>query len=267
MKLVLEYLNTLLKDYEFTRKEKETLLNQKIIEANEIKKVISKLSLNDNSTFNVFNASGSKIEFQNKEVIELKSQEDRLKLEADQLAEEIRNLNLKIEELAITIGHANSSSNKILELSNDVIRLNAEVAMYSTGAKKYADPKDKMNSELKHNLKELEYKIDKFDAVTNNITSSNPITEYNSVDNFVDNTVDNSVQDSSFEMPTEMIENETVRLSSSVEPVDIQIDDKSFLQEVADRVYFISKILKFDPVRVNLELDEIYKAIIKHNNQ
>lgn len=234
MKVVLEYLNTLLSELENTRKEKERLLNQKEIEANEIHKVISKLSLNDNSTFNVFNASGTRIEFQNKEVLELKSQEDQLKIEADHLTDEIREINLKIEELAITIGHANSSNNKIVELSKEVVRLNAEVSMYSTGGKKYKDSSDKLKNEIEKNLTQLEQKLNSEDFI----------------------------------LPKEPVDSDSeVRLSSTVEPVDIQKDDSSFLQEVADRVYFITKILKFDPVRVNLELDEIYKAIIKYINR
>lgn len=221
MEVILEYLNTQLNDLENSRKSKESLLNSKIIEANEIKKAISKLTLDDNDTYNIFNASGSKIGFQNREVITLKEQEDNLRIEADNLADEIKEINLKIENLAITIAHANSCNGKMKSLNNEVIRLNGEVAMYSTGGKK--DKKSK-----KEEVEPVEEKI-----------------------------VEENIQE----------EQESVVLSGNVETLDINMDNTKFLEEISDRVFFVSRILKFDPIRVKLELDEIYKAIIKYINK
>lgn len=227
MQVILEYLNTQLNDLENERMSKESLLNSKIIEANEIKKAVSKLTLNDNDTYNIFNASGSKIGFQNREVVTLKEQEDNLRIEADNLAEEIKEINLKIESLAITIAHANSCNSKIKSLNNEVIRLNGEVAMYSTGGKK-----------AKSKKKEEDL----------------PIVEEN-VNLLLDNV--ESVETAQ----------ENITLSGNVEMLDINMDNNKFLEEISDRVFFVSRILKFDPLRVRLELDEIYKAIIKYINK
>lgn len=218
MKVIIDYLNNRLNDLENQRNEKETLMNSKIIEANEIHKTISKLNFYDNDTYNVFNASGSRMEFQNREIIELKAQEDLLRTEADDISDEIKNINSMIEEIAIVIAHANSNNTKLNSLSNDVIRLNGELAMYTTGGKKTK----------KSEINDVEVKEEKF---------------------------------------TETDEEEKQLLSSNIETLDINTDNKKFLEEIADRLYFVSRILKFDPVRVKLELDEIYKGIIKYINK
>lgn len=223
MKVVIDYLNKQMSDLEMQRSEKESSMNSKIIEANEIHKAISKLTFYDNDTYNVFSASGSKIEFQNREIIELKAQEDLLRTEADIIADEIKEINGKMEELAIAIAHANSGNSKLNTLSNDVIRLNGEIAMYATGGKKVPSKKSKEQEVPVEEVKE-------------------DITEKISDD-------DKQI------------------LSSNVESMDINIDSKNFMEEIADRLYFISRILKFDPVRVKLELDEIYKGIIKYINK
>ncbi|MDD6571797.1 MAG: hypothetical protein PUF12_05325 [Thermoflexaceae bacterium] len=218
MKVIIDYLNNRLNDLENQRNEKETLMNSKIIEANEIHKTISKLNFYDNDTYNVFNASGSRMEFQNREIIELKAQEDLLRTEADDISDEIKNINSMIEEIAIVIAHANSNNTKLNSLSNDVIRLNGELAMYTTGGKKTK----------KSEINDVEVKEEK---------------------------------------TTETDEEEKQLLSSNIETLDINTDNKKFLEEIADRLYFVSRILKFDPVRVKLELDEIYKGIIKYINK
>lgn len=218
MKVIIDYLNNRLNDLENQRNEKETLMNSKIIEANEIHKTISKLNFYDNDTYNVFNASGSRMEFQNREIIELKAQEDLLRTEADDISDEIKNINSMIEEIAIVIAHANSNNTKLNSLSNDVIRLNGELAMYTTGGKK-----------MKKN------------AISDDIVKE--------------------------EKSTETDGEEKQLLSSNIETLDINTDNKKFLEEIADRLYFVSRILKFDPVRVKLELDEIYKGIIKYINK
>lgn len=210
MKIVIEYLNNHLQELESLRKQKEILMNSKIIEANEIHKTVSKLAFNDNDTFNVFNASGSKIEFKNREVVELRKQEEQLKAEADALSDEIRDMNKDLESIAIAIAHANQGSQKLDQLSNDVIRLNGEVAMYATGGKKYIDPKEKKKKEEAESLE-----------------SSNP----------------------------------------PIEQIDTEKNTHDFLVEVSDRLFFLAKIIKFDPVRVRLEIDEIYKSIIKYINK
>lgn len=222
MKVIIDYLNNQLNDLENQRSEKEALMNSKIIEANEIHKTISKLTFYDNNTYNVFSASGSRMEFQNREVIELRAQEDLLRTEADDVSDEIKNINSRIEELVIAIAHANSNNTKLNSLSNEVIRLNGELAMYTTGGKK--------------NKKQV-------------IKAGLP------------------VEDENKENGNETDENERQVLSSNVETLNIDIDSNKFLEEVADRLYFISRILKFDPVRVRLELDEIYKGIIKYINK
>lgn len=226
MKIVIDYLNEQLMDLEAKRSEKETLMNRKIIEANEIHKTISKLNFYDNDTHNVFSASGSRMEFQNREVIELKAQEDLLRTEADAISDEIKQINLKIEDTAVAIAHANSNLKKIDNLSNEVIRLNGEVAMYSTGGKK---------------AKNLSQKT---------ITS---VTE----------------NKESYETPSEEVSDEETKrlLAKNVDVIDINMESNKFLEEIADRIYFISRILKFDPTRVRLELDEIYKSIIKFINK
>lgn len=218
MKVIIDYLNNRLNDLENQRNEKETLMNSKIIEANEIHKTISKLNFYDNDTYNVFNASGSRMEFQNREIIELKAQEDLLRTEADDISDEIKNINSMIEEIAIVIAHANSNNTKLNSLSNDVIRLNGELAMYTTGGKK-----------MKKN------------AISDDIVKK--------------------------EKSTETYGEEKQLFSSNIETLDINTDNKKFLEEIADRLYFVSRILKFDPVRVKLELDEIYKGIIKYINK
>ena len=123
-----------------------------------------------------------------------------------------------IEEIAIVIAHANSNNTKLNSLSNDVIRLNGELAMYTTGGKK-----------MKKN------------AISDDIVKE--------------------------EKSTETDGEEKQLLSSNIETLDINTDNKKFLEEIADRLYFVSRILKFDPVRVKLELDEIYKGIIKYINK
>lgn len=195
MKVVIDYLNKQFTELETLRSEKETLMNSKIIEANEIHKTVSKLTFNDNNTYNVFSASGSRMEFQNREITQLKAQEDLLRTEADDLSSEIKEINLKIEELAIAIAHANEAQKKISSMSNEVIRLNGEVAMYSTGGK------------------------------------------------------------------------EPAILSANVESMDINMDTDKFLEEISNRLYFVSRILKLDQVRTRLEIDEIYKSIIKYINK
>lgn len=213
MKTVIEYLNTLMNNLEIQRTDKESLMNSKIIEANEIHKTISKLTLNDNDTHNVFSASGTKIEFHNMEISNLKKREGELRAEADSLADEIKDINNQIEELAVTIAHANSSKIKLDNLSNEVIRLNGEVAMYATGGKKYIPSNEQT------------------------VTENNADSENNGI------------------------------LSKDVEDLDINMDSNAFLKEIADRAYFISRILKFDPIRVKLELDEIYRSINKYINK
>lgn len=193
MKVVIEYLNTLFLNLENQRNEKERLLNSKIIENNEVRKMIVDLTTKENDTYNFFSASGSRMEFNNREIVQLKSQEDNLSLEIDGLTEEIKNINVELESLAITIAHANTSNAKLESLSSDVIKLNADVAMYATGGKK--------------------------------------------------------------------------PLNTTVESIDITKDTDSFLEEIMDRIYFISRLLKFDPMRVKLELDEVYKAIKKFINK
>lgn len=210
MQIVLEYLNNQMIELENSRSAKETLINSKIIETNEIHKAVSKLTLNDNDTYNFFSASGSKMEFQSREISTLKFQEDNLRLEADKLADEVKEINVQIESLAIAIAHANESNSKIKSLSNEVIHLNGEVAMYSTGGKK-AKKEKKSEPEKK--------------------------------------------------------EQETITLSSNVESFDIDKNSEEFLEEVSDRIFFISRILKFDQMRVKLELDEVYKAIKKYINK
>lgn len=199
MKIVIDYLNKQFTELETLRSEKETLMNSKIIEANEIHKTVSKLTFNDNNTYNVFSASGSRMEFQNREITQLKAQEDLLRTEADDLSYEIKDVNLKLEELAIAIAHANEAQKKITSMSNEVIHLNGEVAMYSTGGKK-----SDSNSSI---------------------------------------------------------------LSKNVESMDINMDSTKFLEEISDRLYFVSRILKLDQVRTRLEIDEIYKSIIKYINK
>ncbi len=215
MKIIIDYLNKQYMELETLRNDKETLMNRKIIEANEIHKTVSKLSFNDNNTYNVFSASGSRIEFQNREITELKAQEDLLRTEADKLSSEIKEINLKIEELAIVTAHANEADKKISTMSNEVIRLNGEVAMYSTGGKKVKE---------KHEEK---------DTISSDSKS----------------------------------QCETSVLSTNVETLDISMDSKKFLEEISDRIYFVSRILKLDQVRTKLELDEIYKSIIKYINK
>ena len=177
------------------RNEKETLMNSKIIEANEIHKTVAKLVFDDNDTYNVFNASGSHVEFRNREVTQLKEQEDALKLEADELSYQIKDLNLELEKISIAIAHANTTNEKINKLSNENIRLNAEVAMYSTGGK--------------NNQKAI----------------------------------------------------------CDLEPINYSDNSDSFLRQVADRIFFLSHLVKTDPYRMKLELDEVYKSINKFLNK
>ncbi len=136
MKVVNDYLNKRYRELEILRGEKDTLMNSKIIEANEIHKTVSKLTVNDNDTYNVFSASGSRMEFHNREIIELKAQEDLLRSEADDLLDEIKEINLQIEEIVVVIAHAGEAEKKIDSMSDKIIHLNGEVAMYSTGGKK-----------------------------------------------------------------------------------------------------------------------------------
>ncbi len=136
MKVVNDYLNKRYRELEILRGEKDTLMNSKIIEANEIHKTVSKLTVNDNDTYNVFSASGSRMEFHNREIIELKAQEDLLRSEADDLLDEIKEINLQIEEIVVVIAHAGEAEKKIDSMSDKIIHLNGEVAMYSTEGKK-----------------------------------------------------------------------------------------------------------------------------------
>ncbi len=136
MKVVNDYLNKRYRELEILRDEKDTLMNSKIIEANEIHKTVSKLTVNDNDTYNVFSASGSRMEFHNREIIELKAQEDLLRSEADDLLDEIKEINSQIEEIVVVIAHAGEAEKKIDSMSDKIIHLNGEVAMYSTGGKK-----------------------------------------------------------------------------------------------------------------------------------
>lgn len=214
MNIVVDYLNRRYNELEMQRNDKETLMNSKMIEANEIHKTVSKLTHNDNDTYNVFSANGNRMEFHNREIIELKAQEDLLRSEADDLLYEIKEINSKIEEIAIVIAHANEAEKKITTMSDEIIYLNGEVAMYSTGGKKAGSKKKPEN--IKEPQKEEEEK---------------PI------------------------------------LSSNVESLDINMDSNKFLEEISDRIYFVSRILKLDYVRTKLELDEIYKSIIKFINK
>ncbi len=136
MKVVNDYLNKRYRELEILRGEKDTLMNSKIIEANEIHKTVSKLTVNDNDTYNVFSASGSRMEFHNREIIELKAQEDLLRSEADDLLDEIKEINSQIEEIVVVIAHAGEAEKKIDSMSDKIIHLNGEVAMYSTEGKK-----------------------------------------------------------------------------------------------------------------------------------
>lgn len=214
MKVVKSYLDKRYSELETLRGEKETLMNSKIIEANEIHKTVSKLTLNDNDTYNVFSASGNRMEFHNREVIELKAQEDSLRSEADDLLYEIKEINLQIEDLAIVIAHANEAEKKITSMSNELIHLNSEIAMYSTGGKKPSSKKKAEN-----------------------------------------------------ESKVEQEEEEKSILSKNVETLNINTDSNKFLEEISDRIYFVSRILKIDQIRTKLELDEIYKSIIKYINK
>ena len=214
MKLVNNYLSKRYNELETLRSEKETLMNSKIIEANEIHKTVSKLTLNDNDTYNVFSASGSRMEFHNREIIELKAQEDLLRSEADDLLYEIKKINSQIEELVIVIAHAGEAEKKMTSMSNEIIHLNGEVAMYSTGGKK-ANQKKKVENHIEIEKEEQEKSI----------------------------------------------------LSTNVESLNINMDSNKFLEEISDRIYFVSRILKIDQIRTKLELDEIYKSIIKYINK
>lgn len=197
MKVINDYLNKQYNELELLRGEKETLMNSKIIEANEIHKAVSKLTINDNDTYNVFSASGTRMEFHNREIIELKAQEDLLRSEADDILDEIKKINSQIEEIVIVIAHARETAKKLDSMSDQIIHLNGEIAMYSTGGK---------------------------------------VAEKNV-------------------LPTD------------VETLDINKDSNMFLKEISDRIYFVSRILKLDQVRTKLELDEIYKSIIKYINK
>lgn len=197
MKVINDYLNKQYNELELLRGEKETLMNSKIIEANEIHKAVSKLTINDNDTYNVFSASGTRMEFHNREIIKLKAQEDLLRSEADDILDEIKKINSQIEEIVIVIAHAREAAKKLDSMSDQIIHLNGEVAMYSTGGK---------------------------------------VAEKNV-------------------LPTD------------VETLDINKDSNMFLKEISDRIYFVSRILKLDQVRTKLELDEIYKSIIKYINK
>lgn len=197
MKVINDYLNKRYNELELLRGEKETLMNSKIIEANEIHKAVSKLTINDNDTYNVFSASGTRMEFHNREIIELKAQEDLLRSEADDILDEIKKINSQIEEIVIVIAHAREAAKKLDSMSDQIIHLNGEVAMYSTGGK---------------------------------------VAEKNV-------------------LPTD------------VETLDINKDSNMFLKEISDRIYFVSRILKLDQARTKLELDEIYKSIIKYINK
>lgn len=197
MKVINDYLNKRYNELELLRGEKETLMNSKIIEANEIHKAVSKLTINDNDTYNVFSASGTRMEFHNREIIELKAQEDLLRSEADDILDEIKKINSQIEEIVIVIAHAREAAKKLDSMSDQIIHLNGEVAMYSTGGK---------------------------------------VAEKNV-------------------LPTD------------VETLDINKDSNMFLKEISDRIYFVLRILKLDQARTKLELDEIYKSIIKYINK
>lgn len=257
MQVIIEYLNTQLSDLENERMSKETLLNSKIIEANEVKKTISKLTLNDNDTYNVFNASGSKIGFQNKEVINLKQQEDVLRQESDYLTEEIKEINLKIESIAIAIGHANACNSKIKTLNNELIRLNGELAMYSTGGKKFkADEIEISEVTLINEIREEQ-------ILSDNTESDNRVTG----DSYINLNDENLIKVEQIDSELVLDEKEKISLSSTIETLDIDMENNKFLEEISDRVFFVSRILKFDPIRVKLELDEIYKAIIKFINK
>ena len=76
------------------------------------------------------------MEFHNREIIELKAQEDLLRSEADDLLDEIKEINSQIEEIVVVIAHAGEAEKKIDSMSDKIIHLNGEVAMYSTGGKK-----------------------------------------------------------------------------------------------------------------------------------
>lgn len=223
MKLVIDYLNKELESLNTTLLKKESLLNSMIIESNEIHKTIIKLTSNENDTFSIFNASGSKIDFTNKEVIDLKSKERNFKVDMDELGEEIKSINKAIEEIAIVIAHANESNKKISKLSDENIRLNGELAMYVTGGKVYSS---KINEDV------VDEPLDVF-----------------------------KVKD------TDVVEEEKLVLSPNVEVLNINEDKDKFLEDIANKVFFLGKILKFDPVRTKLELDEMYKSIKKFINK
>lgn len=226
MKTVVEYLNYSFEKIEKERKEKETLMNSKIIEANEIHKTVAKLVFDDNDTYNVFNASGTHVEFRNREVSQLKTQEDNLKLEADELAYQIKELNLELEKISIAIAHANATNEKLNRLSNENIRLNAEVAMYATGGKKKRTKKTDIDETDSTNPSDIEL----VDSVSDDYSLDQ-----------------NAVYD--------------------MEPINYNEDSNSFLRQIADRLFFLAHLVKTDPYRIKLELDEIYKSINKFLNK
>jgi hypothetical protein len=52
-----------------------------------------------------------------------------------------------------------------------------------------------------------------------------------------------------------------------MEPINYNEDSNSFLRQIADRLFFLAHLVKTDPYRIKLELDEIYKSINKFLNK
>lgn len=261
MKTVVEYLDYIFHKIEKERNDLEALMNSKVIEANEIHKTVAKLVFDNDDTYNVFNASGSHVEFRNREVSQLKEQEDSLKLEADELTFKIKELNLELEKLSIAIAHANATNDKLNNLSNENIRLNAEVAMYATGGKN--KKKDPNISELNSNNLNDTSSIIEEQSISKSLISSNPVVASEIVlDNLLKNEDDSVLQNT-------IVDDYSLDQKSvtDLDPINYTEDSDSFLRQVADRIFFLAHLVKTDPYRIKLELDEVYRSINKFLNK
>lgn len=234
MKIVLEYLNRLMNDLKTERDELQISFNSKLIESQEIHKTIVEFVFHENDTYNVFNASGSQIGFKQKEIEDLKASEEQLRVETSNLEEEIKILNSKIQDLAIVIGHANHVDEKIKNLSGDLITANADLVREKNNlSKKTRTTKSTSKAENEFGMsitskRQSKVKSDSYVSDPFHVTSANT-------------SVTSSHRDAA----------EFAETSNNDELLD----------EIADRLSLDSKIISSDPMRVKMELDEIYKAI------
>lgn len=127
MDTIIEYFKNEINNYNGQIKKLEEQMNSKKIVSQNIEKAINKLIDDNNSTFHIFNVSGSNSEFTNSEVAHLKEQHTSINDEIENLLHQKENFESKLNLLHILLDSARKISFELNEPKKDVEYMNINV--------------------------------------------------------------------------------------------------------------------------------------------